>query len=138
MNARQRRFCEELVKGASATQAYILAGYSSKGSSQSAERLLRNADIKKRIAELQGDMEAESRITFGWIVRRTRQALEDAAKDNSHHSVIRGLDMLAKLHGHYERDNEQKNPLSNLSDEELIGKVDLLCRKLGYKVEPIK
>ena len=51
-NARHERFAQNVVKGMSATEAYEKAGY--KRNDGSAGRLHRNAQVKARIAELQG------------------------------------------------------------------------------------
>jgi phage terminase small subunit len=51
MNDKQRRFVAEYRKDLNATRAYIAAGYSPKGASQSAEKLLRNAEIAAAVAE---------------------------------------------------------------------------------------
>lgn len=80
-NARWERFCLEYVKDANATQAYIRAGYSEKGASQSAERLLRNAEIKARIAELQERIANRLEITAERVLRETaRLAFSDPRK----------------------------------------------------------
>ncbi len=44
-------FVAEYLIDQNATRAYIAAGYSDKGAAQSGERLLRNADIKRAIAQ---------------------------------------------------------------------------------------
>lgn len=62
-NAKHERFCQEYVIDLNATQAYIRAGYSEKGAGQSAERLLRNAEIRARIAELQAGLAKRLEIT---------------------------------------------------------------------------
>ena len=54
LNQRQERFCELVVAGRPATQAYIEAGYkvSTKAAEASASRLLRNVKAKQKISEL--------------------------------------------------------------------------------------
>ncbi len=51
-NARHESFAQNLAKGMSATAAYEKAGY--KPNDGSAGRLHRNAQVKRRVAELQG------------------------------------------------------------------------------------
>jgi phage terminase small subunit len=51
-NARWERFAQDLAAGKSSTDAYVGAGYSKQGARQSAARLLANADIQLRVAEL--------------------------------------------------------------------------------------
>lgn len=52
-NAKHERFAQGLAKGKSQTQSYIDAGYSENGADVSASRLLGNASISARVAELQ-------------------------------------------------------------------------------------
>src|SRR5450755_1599512 len=52
-NSKHEHFAQAVAKGVSATKAYVAAGYSAKGAAQSAARMLTNADICSRLAELQ-------------------------------------------------------------------------------------
>lgn len=49
MRIKQQKFCDAYIRLGNATKAYIEAGYSKKGAGQSAEKLLRNTEIKKYI-----------------------------------------------------------------------------------------
>lgn len=49
LNKKQQLFVAEYLIDKNATRAYIAAGYSKNGAAQSAERLLRNADIQAEI-----------------------------------------------------------------------------------------
>lgn len=61
MTPRQRKFCDAYIKTGNATQSYIEAGYSKKGAGQSAEKLLKNTEIKSYI-ESQLDSISSSKI----------------------------------------------------------------------------
>ena len=52
LSNKQQRFCEEYIKDANATQAYIRAGYSKGGARESASRLLSKVNIRAYIDEL--------------------------------------------------------------------------------------
>lgn len=54
MNDRQRRFCENVVKGMPAGRAYEAAGYAARGGSadSAGAKLLRNDKVAKYLAEL--------------------------------------------------------------------------------------
>jgi phage terminase small subunit len=59
-NIRHEKFCQGIVSGLlSQTKAYASAGYSERGAKQSAARLLNNADVRSRIAELRAENSAE-------------------------------------------------------------------------------
>jgi hypothetical protein len=59
LNNKQEHFAQLVVKGVSATKAYVDAGYSPKGAKQGAARLLTFVDVCSRIAELQEAISVE-------------------------------------------------------------------------------
>jgi hypothetical protein len=58
-NHRHDRFVQGLISRGTATAAYIAAGYSKRGAAQSAQRLLKTAEIQARKAELEEKVVAE-------------------------------------------------------------------------------
>lgn len=58
-NKQHELFCLEIVSGKSNTQAAIGAGYSEKTAYSTANRLLKNVEIKKRIEELMEQVASE-------------------------------------------------------------------------------
>jgi hypothetical protein len=76
-NSRHELVAVAIAKGVSATKAYISAGYSECGAKQSAARLLRNANVCARVAELQAELSAGT-IRLEISSRNARvQALQD-------------------------------------------------------------
>lgn len=67
-NAKRERFCQELLVDDNATQAYIRSGYSPNGASQSAEKLLRNAEVAARVAELRAERSKKATTSAEWVV----------------------------------------------------------------------
>jgi hypothetical protein len=57
-NSKREQFALAIAKGVSATKAYISVGYSECGAKQSAARLLRNAEVSSRVAQLQVELSA--------------------------------------------------------------------------------
>jgi phage terminase small subunit len=55
-NVRHELFCQGLVSGLSQAKAYTSAGYSERGAKQSAARLLANADVRSRVADLRREI----------------------------------------------------------------------------------
>jgi len=58
-NSRHEHFVQGLISGATATSAYIGAGYSKNGAAQSAQRLLKQSEIQARKAELERGIEGQ-------------------------------------------------------------------------------
>ena len=67
-NPNHERFCLEYVKDNNGNQAAIRAGYSPNAARQQASRLLTNAAIQRRIAEMQGDIEKRAMVDSDWVV----------------------------------------------------------------------
>jgi hypothetical protein len=78
-NAKHEHFCQLVSNGESATQAYIIAGYSENGAKQGANRLLTHVDVCSRIDFLRKQKEQmhsevvskvieEAGITKEWII----------------------------------------------------------------------
>lgn len=69
-NARHERFAQELAKGKTQEAAYIAAGYSGAGAHVSASKLLKNAKIAARVAELKERAAARAEITTQELAER--------------------------------------------------------------------
>lgn len=72
-NAKHEHFAQLVSKGETPPRAYVIAGYSERGAAQSANRLLKDADIQSRIARLRAAVEQPSR----------ERAIEKAAVDKA-------------------------------------------------------
>lgn len=66
-NPRHEKFCQELAKGKSASEAYEAAGF--RGHRQNAHRLITNDDIQARVAELQQKGAERAEITVEQVLR---------------------------------------------------------------------
>lgn len=60
LKAKQNRFCLEYIKSGDGTKAAIRAGYSEKTAPQIASRLLKNVNVKARLAKLQTKLESKA------------------------------------------------------------------------------
>src|SRR5690554_5500186 len=76
-NARHERFCQEIVKGVSGREAYKTAGYKPKNDNvadANASRLLSDAKVRARIAELQERAAVRAELTVLDILEELNQA----------------------------------------------------------------
>lgn len=72
-NAKHEHFAQLVSKGETPPRAYVIAGYSEHGAAQSANRLLKDAEVCSRIAQLREAVEKPSR----------ERAIEKAAVDKA-------------------------------------------------------
>lgn len=70
LNIREDAFCREYVIDFNGTQAAIRAGYSSKGASVHASRLLLTPKINKRLAELIEERNKRTEVSADWVLKR--------------------------------------------------------------------
>jgi hypothetical protein len=59
LNEKHERFCREVARGASASEAYRKAGFA--GHRQNASRMMTNDDIKRRIAEIKSQRDTDNK-----------------------------------------------------------------------------
>lgn len=67
---KQSRFAEEYISDMNATQAATRAGYSAKTAASQGERLLRNVEIQKAIAQARAAMSRRTEITADKVLER--------------------------------------------------------------------
>jgi len=122
-NSRHERFCHEYIKDGNATQAYLRVGYSKNGARQSAQRLLTNADIQERIAELQHKSNEKCIIERDWIIQKLKRAVEYGAQEIESGGSFKLMDYkaitdaakeLSKLNGFYEPEQVEHNHVGQI------------------------
>ena len=142
-NAKHEHFAQLVAGGKTPPVAYVTAGYSEAGAAQSANRLLKNADVTLRIAQLRRAVEEPSReraiekaaVDKAWvlqelieIVKMAKQAepVRDAEgnpigeyKQNLA-AANKSLELLGKELGMFvDRSEVRTGPLDGLSQDEL-------------------
>lgn len=117
-NAKHERFSQEIAKGATATAAYITAGYAP--SDGNAARLRGNERIEARVAEILGRAATRAEISVASITDRLVGIADkaEALRELSGLSVARAAMMdVAKLNGLVIDKSEIKATVSQLSPE---------------------
>lgn len=147
LSVRQELFAKEYMSDLNATQAYIRAGYSENGASQSAEKLLRNPEMQKYINKLQTERATRCEIKADNVLKELAAiGMADLSKlyrnDGSRAPIdelneetrqwvgirpadkLKALELLGKHLGVFEKDNAQRSrPYEHLSEEELRAKI---------------
>ena len=100
LTPRQVRFCQEYANGCSGAEAYRRAGYNVKNgdvAASCAEKLLRKADVQKKIQYLQDSITSQ-KIMRG---QEMQEALSEIARDTTGRVDLRmkAMDLLAKMQG---------------------------------------
>lgn len=69
MTEKQKRFCDEYLIDANATQAAIRAGYAEKSAGRNADRMMKNEEIKAYIAEQMESISSEKVATAEEVIQ---------------------------------------------------------------------
>ena len=102
LTKRQERFCLEYLRLGNATQAYKEAGYAGEKDSTAGTnswKLLKNAKIQARLAELQAEVKNSKMMD----IAERREVLANIARDSesTKQDVIKAIDTLNKMDGAY-------------------------------------
>lgn len=102
-NARQEQFAQKVASGLNLVEAYTSAGYSKAGARQSASRLLTNANISSRIAELQAVSENATSKAVAFdkarVLRRLDELSTKAEEDGNWAAAIRAEELIGRHRG---------------------------------------
>ena len=143
LNDKQKLFCQEYLKDLNATQAAIRAGYSEKTARNIACENLTKPYIQEYIQELQEGIKKRNQITVDEIMQDLIEVknrclqnvpvmyFDKIDKEWKHegkedgepvykfdsNGATKALDLLGKIIGAYEKDNEQKRELPVINIE---------------------
>jgi len=124
MNHKQALFAAEYVKSSNATEAAKLAGYSPKTAYSQGQRLLKNAEIRKFVAEHRQEMSDKASLTLEWWIEKVMALAVGAVKERDR---AKALDMLGKHLGAYVN---ELSIINKLSDEDLDRVLDKMLSKM--------
>lgn len=104
-NAKRELFCQQIIEGTkfSRTQgdAYIRSGYRASGhaAETNASRLLKNADIQRRLAELGGKGARNARVTAQSLIEKLDVVFNGSVADKQYSAAGRAVETQGKLAG---------------------------------------
>jgi len=126
-NPKHEIFAQELAKGNTADEAYVLAGFHRNRGN--ATRLKANESIAGRVAELLAASSERTELTVENLLREAADLQRRAADANQFSAAIGALKMRAVLAGLWIKKSENTNNNRNvdpnrLSDEELVAIIE--------------
>ena len=136
-NSRHEIFAQELAKGATQTDAYRLAGYEGQGNAAEAgaSRLVRNAKVAARVAELKADAAVRARKSMDDILEQLDDDRQFAREMEAPSAAIQATMGQAKILGYdkqlIEHTGKDGGPIetADLSDMETIKRMRFLMSR---------
>ena len=125
LTEKQERFCRLIVEGKSGNEAYMEAGFNVSNDATAranASRLLTNANVCERIAELRKPIAAQTSVTLAWLIQQAQEVLAAAKADASHAASIAAIKELGILSGERVEQSIRTNrniTVDDFSDEDL-------------------
>ena len=103
LTGRQERFCQQYENSLISTKAAIAAGYSARSAAVQGSRLLRKANVQKRIGELAKQNALAAQITPGLVLASIRETMDRCKGDEESGTKFdaRGVLRSAELLGRY-------------------------------------
>ena len=100
LTPKQARFLAAYIAAPNAAKAARAAGYSARTANRAGSRLLSNVVIRAALTARQAAIEAEGKLTSGWIIDRLKiEATREAAGGGTHSARVAALTALAKILG---------------------------------------
>ena len=113
MTPRERKFCEFFASGFySKAGAAREAGYNPAGAGDIGSRLLKRPDIKKLVTQLLDEDKAFRALDGEYVKQQLGKIAHRAEGSGQYTEALSALDKLGKVHGLYEKDNQQKAAVS--------------------------
>ena len=123
MNVKHRKFCKYYLDGLSPGDAYRKAGYSGKGSENSASALLKNPRIIKYIDKIRKLSDKELGINRAFVLRKYKEIMDNP---ESQQILCTALRDFSKIEGYEKKEKEQPQVLIQINSETLEDKIKLL------------
>lgn len=121
LTPRQKKFCDEYMLCANATQAAIKAGYSEKYAGQNADKILKNTNVREYLSYFQKKVDQTAIKSVEEVQRWWSSIIDDAEEVTK--DRLKASELLVKSKGGF-MDNVQvkgslNNPFEGLTTEEL-------------------
>lgn len=107
-NARHEKFCQALFEGKSASEAFVIAGYSENRGN--ATRLKANESVQARVAELQNAVAEKKEVTVASLLDELEHARIRADSLDQLSASVKAIEAKAKVSGLLTQKIEIGNP----------------------------
>lgn len=103
LNRQQEQFVEEYFKqGLNATKAYqVVYNCSYENANSNAVRLMVNDGIQSHIQKKYSELQQRHNVEIDEIIFKVKKLIEDCENDSDRKNLIKGIDLLNKMLGHY-------------------------------------
>ena len=122
LTPKQQRFCREFLVDLNGTKASVRAGYSERTAYSQASRLLKNAKVAARIAELQAETAKRLEVTVDSVMADLEGLCSSAVAAKQFGPAVRAKELQGKRLGMFV-DRHEVSEASNHADEALAARI---------------
>lgn len=112
MQENHKRFADKYFETLNAKESAIYAGFSVDTAKQIGWQLLQRDEIQEYLSKLRKEYQEKTGVTKEWIINRFKDVSDDSFSLKDFASTNKATEMLGKIIGVFEKDNEQKKPES--------------------------
>jgi phage terminase small subunit len=142
LKPRHERFCRNFVASRNATDAARIAGYSLASADKQGYRLIRRADIRRRLTELEAEIAQRDCLSLDAQLVKLEAACQQALRHGRESVVVRIVEMQAKLAGLIAKRDTQaeaaatdaRNAATNAAIESTRAALSDVARQVGVDV----
>jgi hypothetical protein len=109
MQENHKRFADKYFETLNAKESAIYAGFSVDNAKSIGWQLLQREDISNYLSELKEEYSIKSGITKEWVMERFKGISDNSFGLNDSSGANKATEMLGKMIGAFEKDNEQKS-----------------------------
>ena len=120
LTPKQAAFVREYLIDRNATQAAIRSGYSKKTAHVIGTENLGKPAIAEKVRLASKAVAEKTETDSEWVRRRLKEEADDFSEFASHSARIKAIELIGKINGVFEKDNEQQKPVV-YSRIELVG-----------------
>lgn len=130
LTAQQKAFAQAYIKGATAKDAALSAGYSPKSASQAATHTLKNPLVRSMITRAQNHTEREAKFSFNWKLNKLGKVVDSGIPDNTEEepllvdvpvaAALTAITIMNKMQGHEAAEKHVNVNLEAEADKEIL------------------
>jgi phage terminase small subunit len=142
ISEKQKKFCDYYLESGNATEAYIKAGYNTKGARHNASRMITNDNIKAYIEERTRQMDSERIATPEEVLKYFTSVMRGEIKDQFDLDAplterTKAADALAKRFKFYDKDSRTLTEIEKEKERLEIEYKRLQNKKLEAEIKTI-
>lgn len=120
MQENHKRFADKYFETLNAKESAIYAGFSVDTAKQQGWQILQREEVQEYLSTLRADYTEKSGINKEWVMTRFKDISDTSFETADFSSSNKATEMLGKIIGVFEKDNDQNKPKISVNIKDLL------------------